>query len=74
MASRRRSKRSRRSKRRAKPAPTARQLIMARAAANRARRERDMIRREGRRLMASIVVRDRRIRELAMKLRRARRR
>ena len=74
MASKRRSKRSRRSKRRAKPAPTHRQMIMARAAANRARRERDMVRREGMRLKASIVVRDRRIRELAMKLRRARRR
>gem|GEM_PF-2401853 len=74
MASKRRSKRSRRSKRRAKPAPTHRQMIMARAVANRARRERDMVRREGMRLKASIVVRDRRIRELAMKLRRARRR
>jgi len=74
MASKRRSKRSRRSKRRAKPAPTYRQMIMARAAVNRARRERDMVRREGTRLKASIVVRDRRIRELAMKLRRARRR
>lgn len=74
MASKRRSKRSRRSKRRAKPAPTHRQMIMARAAVNRARRERDMVRREGRRLMASIVVRNRQIRELAVKLRRARRR
>lgn len=71
MASKRRSKRS---KRRAKPAPTRKQLITARAAINKAKRERDVARREGRRLKASIVVRNRQIRELAMKLRRARRR
>lgn len=71
MASKRRSKRS---KRRAKPAPTRKQMITAHAAANKARRERDMARREGRRLKISIVVRNRQIRELAMKLRRARRR
>ena len=71
MASKRRSKRS---KRRAKPAPTRKQLITAYAAANKAKRERDIARREGRRLKDSIAVRNRQIRELAMKLRRARRR
>ena len=74
MASKRRTKRSRRSKRRAKPAPTRKQLITARAAGNKAKRERDMARREARRLKASVAVRNRQIRELAMKLRRARRR
>lgn len=71
MASKRRSKRS---KRRAKPAPTRKQMIAAHAAVNKAKRERDMARREGNRLKASIVVRNRQIRELAVKLRRARRR
>ncbi|MEX0910709.1 MAG: hypothetical protein WDZ43_01070 [Nitrosopumilaceae archaeon] len=74
MASKRRSKRSGRSKRRAKPAPTRKQLITAHAAANKAKRERDIARREGTRLKASIAVRNRQIRELAIKLRRARRR
>ena len=74
MASKKRSKRSRRSMRRGKPAPTRKQLITAHAAANKAKRERDIARREGRRLKASIAVRNRQIRELAMKLRRARRR
>jgi hypothetical protein len=71
MASKRRS---RRAKRRAKPAPTHRQMIRLGAALNRARRAHDMVRREGTRLKLSIVVRNRRIRELEMKLRRARRR
>ena len=74
MASKRRSRRSKRSKRRAKPAPTRKQMITARAVLNKAKRERDMARREGRRLKASIVVRNRQIRELGIKLRRARRR
>lgn len=74
MASKRRSKRSSRSKRRAKPAPTRKQMIVVRAALNRAKQERDMARREGSRLKASIVVRNRHIRELGIKLRRARRR
>lgn len=71
MASKRRSKRS---KRRAKPAPTRKQLITAQAALNKAKRERDIARREGRRLKNSIAVRNRMIRELGIKLRRARRR
>lgn len=71
MASKRRSKRS---KRRAKPAPTRKQMITVRAALNKAKRERDIARREGRRLKMSIAVRNRQIRELGMKLRRARRR
>ena len=71
MASKRRSKRS---KRRAKPAPTRKQLITAHAALNKAKRERDMARRESRRLKTSIAVRNRTIRELGVKLRRARRR
>ena len=74
MASKRRSKRSKSSKRRATPAPTRKQMITVRAALNRAKRERDMARREGRRLKNSIVVRNRMIRELGAKLRRARRR
>ncbi|HSF28135.1 MAG TPA: hypothetical protein VLA53_03815 [Nitrosopumilaceae archaeon] len=74
MASKRRSKRSKRSKRRAAPAPTPKQMITVRAALNRAKRERDMARREGRRLKNSLVVRNRIIRELGAKLRRARRR
>jgi len=71
MASKRRS---RRAKRRAKPAPTHRQMIRLGAALNRARRAHDMTRREGNRLKQSIVVRNRRIRELELKLRKARRR
>ena len=63
-----------RSKRRAKPAPTRKQMITVRAALNKAKRERDMARREGRRLKNSLSVRNRIIRELGMKLRRARRR
>lgn len=74
MASKRRSKRSKRSKRRAKPAPTPRQMITVRAALNRTKSERDMARREIRRLKNSLVVRNRIIRELGAKLRRARRR
>jgi len=71
MASKRRS---RRASRRAKPAPTRKQMIVLRAALNRARRGQDMVRREGTRLKLSIAVRNRKIRELEMKLRRARRR
>jgi hypothetical protein len=71
MASKRRS---RRAKGRAKPAPTRKQMIRLGAALNRARRAQDMVRREGTRLKLSIAVRNRRIRELEMKLRRARRR
>jgi hypothetical protein len=71
MASKRRSKKARR---RAKPAPTRKQMITARAALNRARRAHDMVRREGNRLKLSIAVRNRRIRELELKLRQARRR
>ncbi len=67
-------KRSKRAKRRAKPAPTRKQMITLRAAVNRARTAHDMARREGNRLKQSIVVRNRRIRDLQMKLRRARRR
>ena len=74
MASKRRSKRSKRSNRRAKPAPTRKQMITVRASLNKAKRERDIARREGRRLKNSLVVRDRIIRELGIKLRRARRR
>ncbi|MGQ0795862.1 MAG: hypothetical protein ACT4N5_06745 [Nitrosopumilaceae archaeon] len=74
MASKRRSKRSKRSKRRSSPAPTRKQMITVRAALNRAKRERDVARREGRRLKNSLVVRNRMIRELGVKLRRARRR
>lgn len=74
MASKRRSKRSKRSARRAKPAPTRKQMITVHAALNKAKRERDMARREGRRLKNSIVVRNRIIRELGVKLSRARRR
>jgi len=74
MASKRRSNRSKRSKRRAAPAPTRKQMITVRAALNRDKRERDMARREGRRLKNSLVVRNRIIRELGAKLRRARRR
>lgn len=74
MTSKRRSKRSKRSNRRAKPAPTRKQMITVRAALNKAKRERDMARREGRRLKNSLVVRNRMIRELGVKLRRARRR
>ena len=66
--------RSRKAKRRAKPAPTRKQMITVRAALNRARRAHDMARREGNRLKQSVAVRNRRIRELEMKLRRARRR
>ncbi|MGI0083228.1 MAG: hypothetical protein ACREAF_02100 [Nitrosopumilaceae archaeon] len=69
MASKRRSKKS---KRRAKPAPTRKQMITARAALNKAKRERDMARRETKRLKLSIAVRNRQIRELGVKLRRAR--
>ena len=71
MASKRRSKKA---KGRAKPAPTRKQMITVRAALNRARRAHDMARREGNRLKQSVAVRNRRIRELEMKLRRARRR
>jgi len=74
MASKKRSKRSKRSKRRATPAPTRKQMITVHAALNRAKRERDMARREGRRLKNSLVVRNRIIREMGVKLRRARRR
>ena len=74
MASKKRSKRSKRSKRRATPAPTRKQMITIRAVLNRAKRERDMARREGRRLKNSLIVRNRIIRELGAKLRRARRR
>jgi len=74
MVSKRRSKRSKRSQRRAKPAPTRKQMITVRAALNKAKRERDISRREGRRLKNSLVVRNRMIRELGAKLRRARRR
>ena len=74
MASKRRSKRSKRSRRRATPAPTRKQMITVRAAVNRAKRERDMSRREVKRLKNSLVVRNRMIRELGAKLRRARRR
>ncbi|MBI3842599.1 MAG: hypothetical protein HY295_05625 [Thaumarchaeota archaeon] len=71
MASKKRSKRSRR---RAKPAPTRKQMITLRAALNKAKRQRDISIREGRRLKNSIVVRNRMIRELGIKLSRARRR
>ena len=71
MASKRRS---RKAKRRAKPAPTRKQMITVSAALNRARRAHDMARREGNRLKQSVAVRNRRIRELEIKLRRARRR
>jgi hypothetical protein len=71
MASKRRSKKA---KRRAKPAPTRKQMITLGASLNRARRAHDMARREGNRLKLSVIVRNRRIRELEMKLRRARRR
>ena len=71
MASKRRSKRS---KRRPKPAPTRKQVITIRAALNKAKRERDMARREGRRLKNSLAIRNRMIRGIGMKLRRARRR
>lgn len=74
MASKRRSKRSKRSARRAKPAPTRKQMITVCAALNKAKRERDMARREVRRLKNSLVVRNRMIRELGVKLRKARRR
>jgi hypothetical protein len=74
MASKRRSKRSKHSKRRSGPAPTRKQMITIRAVLNRTKRERDMARREGRRLKNSLVVRNRMIRELGVKLRRARRR
>ena len=74
MASKRRSKRSKRSTRRAKPAPTRKQMITVHAALNKAKRERDMARRESRRLKLSLAVRSRIIRELGVKLRRARRR
>ena len=67
-------KRSKKSKRRAKPAPTRKQMITVGAALNKAKRERDIARREGRRLKNSLAVRNRIIRELGMKLRRARRR
>ena len=66
--------RSRKAKRRAKPAPTRKQMITLRASVNRARRAHDMARREGNRLKQSVAVRNRRIRELEMKLRQARRR
>ena len=66
--------RSRKAKRRAKPAPTRKQMITLHAALNRARQAHDMARREGNRLKLSIAVRNRRIRELELKLRRARRR
>jgi len=59
MASKKRSKRSKRSKRRATPAPTRKQMITVHAALNSAKRERDMARREGRRLKNSLVVRNR---------------
>jgi hypothetical protein len=49
-------------------------MITIRAVLNRAKKERDMARREGRRLKNSLVVRNRIIRELGAKLRRARRR
>ena len=52
-------------------APTRKQMITLRASLNRARRAHDMARREGKRLKLSIVVRNRRIRELEMKLRRS---
>lgn len=71
MASKRRS---RRATRRAKPAPTRKQLIRLGASLNRARRAHDMVRREGNRLKLSIAIRNRKIRELELKLRRARRR
>ena len=71
MASKRRSQKA---KRRAKPAPTRKQMITVRAALNRSRRAHDMARREGNRLKQSIAVRNRKIRELEMKLRRVRRR
>ncbi len=71
MASKKRSKKTRR---RAKPAPTRKQMVTLRAALNRARSAHDMARREGNRLKLSIAVRNRRIRELEMKLRIARRR
>ncbi len=71
MASKKRSKKTRR---RAKPAPTRKQMVTLRAALNRARGAHGMARREGNRLKLSIAVRNRRIRELEMKLRRARRR
>ena len=74
MASKRRSKKSKRSTRRAKPAPTRKQMITVHAALNKAKRERDMARRESRRLKLSLAVRSRIIRELGVKLRRARRR
>ena len=74
MASKRRSKRPKRSKRRVTPAPTRKQMITVRAALNSAKRERDIARREGKRLKNSLVVRNRMIRELGAKLRRARRR
>ena len=73
MASKKRSKRSKSSKRKSTPAPTRKQMITVRAAHNRAKRERDMSRREVRRLKNSLVVRNRMIRELGVKLRRARR-
>ena len=71
MASKNRSKKSRR---RPTPAPTRKQMITLRATLNRARRAHDMVRREGNRLKLSIAVRNRRIRDLEAKLRRARRR
>ena len=74
MASKKRSKRSKSSKRRNTPAPTRKQMITVRATLNRAKRERDMSRREVRRLKNSLVVRNRMIRELGVKLRKARRR
>jgi len=49
-------------------------MITIRAVLNKAKRERDMARREGRRLKNSLVVRNRMIRELGAKLRMARRR
>ena len=73
MASKKRSKRSKGSKRKSTPAPTRKQMITVLAAHNRAKRERDMSRREVRRLKNSLVVRNRMIRELGVKLRRARR-
>jgi len=53
--------RSRKAKRRAKPAPTRKQMITLRASLNRARRAHDMARREGNRLKQSVAVRNRRI-------------
>lgn len=73
MASKARSKRSKRSKRKSTPAPTRKQMITVHASLNRTKRERDMSRREVRRLKNSLIVRNRMIRELGVKLRRARR-